>query len=222
MQKRLLVVEDEPDLLRAIALTLRVEGYEVGTARNGAEAIVRVAESVPDLVVTDIRMPEVNGHTLVRYLRDSPRTNLIPVIFLTAKDTTADRIAGFRSGVDAYITKPFEPEELLAAISSILDRVRRTHAVIARSLDFPAHGSPPSAGNSAADTSSSEFAEKLTEAEERVALCVSRGLSNKEIAAELRISVRTVESHVRHILAKKNWSNRVDIARHVIVRGQSA
>lgn len=222
MQKRLLVVDDEPDLLRAVALTLRVEGYEVVTARNGAEAIVRVAESVPDLVISDIRMPEVNGHTLVRYLRDSPRTNLIPVIFLTAKDTTADRIAGFRSGVDAYITKPFEPEELLAAISGILDRVRRTHAVIARSLDLPAHGAPPPAGASSADTSSAELVEKLTEAEERVALCVSRGLSNKEIAAELRISVRTVESHVRHILAKRNWSSRVDIARHVIVRGQSA
>ena len=222
MQKRLLVVDDEPDLLRAVALTLRVEGYEVVTARNGAEAIVCVAESVPDLVISDIRMPEVNGHTLVRYLRDSPRTNLIPVIFLTAKDTTADRIAGFRSGVDAYITKPFEPEELLAAISGILDRVRRTHAVIARSLDLPAHGALPPAGDSAADTSSSEFVEKLTEAEERVALCVSRGLSNKEIAAELRVSVRTVESHVRHILAKRNWSSRVDIARHIIVRGQSA
>ena len=222
MQKRLLVVDDEPDLLRAVALTLRVEGYEVITARNGAEAIVRVAESVPDLVISDIRMPEVNGHTLVHYLRDSPRTNLIPVIFLTAKDTTADRVAGFRSGVDAYITKPFEPEELLAAISGILDRVRRTHAVIARSLDFPAHGAPPPAGDSAADKSSAEFVEKLTEAEERVALCVSRGLSNKEIAAELRVSVRTVESHVRHILAKRNWSSRVDIARHVIVRGQSA
>lgn len=219
MKKRLLVVDDEPDLLRAVALTLRVEGYEVITARNGAEAIVCVAESVPDLVVSDIRMPEVNGHTLVRYLRDSPRTNLIPVIFLTAKDTTADRIAGFRSGVDAYITKPFEPEELLAAISGILDRVRRTHAVIARSLEFPTNGA---ARDSAADTSSSDVGEKLTEAEERVALCISRGLSNKEIAAELRISVRTVESHVRHILAKKNWSNRVDIARHVIVRGHSA
>ena len=222
MQKRLLVVDDEPDLLRAVALTLRVEGYEVVTARNGAEAIVRVAESVPDLVISDIRMPEVNGHTLVRYLRDSPRTNLVPVIFLTAKDTTADRIAGFRSGVDAYITKPFEPEELLAAISGILDRVRRTHAVIARRLDLPAHGTPPPAGDSAADTSSAKFVERLTEAEERVALCVSRGLSNKEIAAELRVSVRTVESHVRHILAKRNWSSRVDIARHVIVRGQSA
>lgn len=221
MKKRLLVVDDEPDLLRAIALTLRVEGYEVITARNGAEAIVRVAESVPDLVVSDIRMPEVNGHTLVRYLRDSPRTNLIPVIFLTAKDTTPDRVAGFRSGVDAYITKPFEPEELLAAIGGILDRVRRTHSVIARRLEFPARGTAP-VRDSPPDTSSSELGEKLTEAEERVARGVARGLSNKELAAELRISVRTVEAHVRHILAKKNWSSRVDIARYVIVRGHSA
>lgn len=201
-------------------MTLRAEGYEVVTARNGAEAIVRVAESVPDMVVSDIRMPEVSGHALVRYLRDSPRTNLIPVIFLTAKDTTADRIAGFRSGVDAYITKPFEPEELLAAISGIIDRVRRTHAVIARRVEFPASGASP-AGDST-DASFTDLGEKLTEAEERVALCVSRGLSNKEIAAELKVSVRTVETHVRHILAKKNWGNRVDIARHVIVRGQSA
>ncbi len=221
MKKRLLVVDDEPDLLRAVALTLRAEGYEVATARNGAEAVVRVAESVPDLIVSDIRMPEVNGHMLVRYLRDSPRTNLIPVIFLTAKDTTADRIAGFRSGVDAYITKPFEPEELLAAISGILDRVRRTHSVIARRLDFPARGETTAAPDNAIDSPPTDFAEKLTEAEERIAVCVSRGLSNKEIAAELKISVRTVEAHVRHILAKRNWSNRVDIARHIIERGRS-
>ncbi len=221
MKKRLLVVDDEPDLLRAVALTLRVEGYEVVTARNGAEAVVCVAESVPDLIVSDIRMPEVNGHMLVRYLRDSPRTNLIPVIFLTAKDTTADRIAGFRSGVDAYITKPFEPEELLAAISGILDRVRRTHSVIARRLDFPARGETTATDN-AADPLATDFVEKLTEAEERIALCISRALSNKEIAAKLKISVRTVEAHIRHILAKRNWSNRVDIARHIIERGRSA
>lgn len=207
--------------MRAVARTLRAEGYEVITARNGAEAVVRVAESVPDLVVSDIRMPEVSGHMLVRYLRDSPRTNLVPVIFLTAKDTTADRIAGFRSGVDAYITKPFEPEELLAAISGILDRVRRTHSVIARRLDFPTGGATSAADNFAG-ASTTNPAEKLTEAEERIAHCISRGLSNKEIAAELKVSVRTVEAHVRHILAKRNWSNRVDIARHLIVRGRSA
>jgi DNA-binding NarL/FixJ family response regulator len=214
MAKRLLVVDDEPNLLRAVSMTLRAEGYEVVTARSGAEAIVRLAESVPDLIISDIRMPGMDGHTLARYLRGNARTNLIPIIFLTAKDTAADRIAGFRSGVDAYITKPFEPEELTVILSSILERVQRTHAVIARGIDLSALKESGNVGGSTRD-------EDLTEAEDRVARSVARGLSNKEIALELRISVRTVETHIRHILTKKHWSNRVEIARHVIKREQS-
>lgn len=214
MAKRLLVVDDEPNLLRAVSMTLRAEGYEVVTARSGAEAIVRLAESVPDLIISDIRMPGMDGHTLARYLRGNSRTNLIPIIFLTAKDTAADRIAGFRSGVDAYITKPFEPEELIVILSSILERVQRTHAVIARGIDLSALKESGNVGGSTRD-------EDLTEAEDRVARSVARGLSNKEIALELRISVRTVETHIRHILTKKHWSNRVEIARHVIKREQS-
>lgn len=216
MSRRLLVVDDEVNLLRALSMTLRAEGYEVTTARSGAEAVVRLAESVPDLVVSDIRMPGMDGHQLARHLRTSPRTDLIPIVFLTAKDTTTDRIAGFRSGVDAYLTKPFETEELLAVISSILDRVQRTHAVIARRADLSTSSVLGS------DDRASVRDEELTEAEERVAHMVAQGLSNKEVAAALGISVRTVETHIRHVLAKKNWSNRVEIARYVIVRGQSS
>ncbi|HWT03943.1 MAG TPA: response regulator transcription factor [Pyrinomonadaceae bacterium] len=211
MPKRLLVVDDEPNLLRAVAAALRAEGYEVVTARNGREALVRVAESVPDLVVSDIRMPGMDGYQLAGQLRASSRTALVPIVFLTAKDETADRIAGFRSGVDAYITKPFEPDELLAVIHSILNRVERTHAEIARLV-----GSTSSSGEQI-----SIHDEDLTEAEERIALAVARGLSNKEIAAEFNISVRTVENHISHILDKKNFGNRVEIARHVIERDRS-
>ena len=132
MSKRLLVVDDDPGLLRAVAETLRAEGYEVTTARRGAEALVCVAESLPDLIVSDIRMPGMDGYELVRNLRASARTKLIPIVFLTAKDETADRIAGFRSGVDAYLTKPFEPDELVAVVANILKRVESTHAEIAR------------------------------------------------------------------------------------------
>jgi DNA-binding NarL/FixJ family response regulator len=211
MSKRLLVVDDEPNLLRAVAAALRVEGYEVVTARNGREALVRVAESVPDLVISDIRMPGMDGYQLAAQLRASSRTALVPVIFLTAKDETADRVAGFRSGVDAYITKPFEPDELLAVIQNILSRVERTHAEIARLVGSAAATSELSAIHD----------EDLTEAEERIALAVARGLSNKEIASEFGISVRTVENHISHILDKKSFGNRVEIARHVIERGQS-
>jgi len=168
--------------------------------------LLRVAQSVPDLIVSDVRMPRMDGYALSRQLRSNPRTDLIPIIFLTAKDESADRIAGIRSGVDAYLTKPFEPTELLAVIENILRRVERTHAEIARLVSANAR-------------QTIEFTdEDLTEAEDRVAASVALGMSNKEIAANFEISVRTVENHISHILAKKNFDNRVEIARYVLAR----
>jgi DNA-binding NarL/FixJ family response regulator len=210
MSKRLLVVDDEPNLLRAVAACLKAEDYEVSTARSGHEALMQLANSVPDLIISDIRMPGMDGYKLARQLRGSPRTALVPIVFLTAKDETADRIEGFRVGVDAYLTKPFEPEELIAVVNAILQRVERTHSHIARLV---------SSGNTE-DASLSVQDETLTDAENRVAVAVSRGLSNKEIAAELEISVRTVENHISHILDKKGFSNRVEIARYVFERPQ--
>lgn len=209
MSKRLLVVEDEPSLLQAVAVCLRGEGYDVTTARNGKEALVRLAEGLPDLIVSDIRMPQMDGYTLARQLRASHRTALIPIIFLTAKDDTSDRVEGFRAGVDAYLTKPFEPDELIAVVAGILNRVQRTHAEIARMV-----------GDTNAETITFHD-EALTDAEERIAFAVAQGLSNKEIAGEMNISVRTVENHISHILSKKSFANRVEIARYVLERKPS-
>src|SRR4051812_3345853 len=209
MAKELLVVDDDPSLLLAVSETLRAEGYDVVTARRGAEAMVRVAESLPDLIISDIRMPGMDGHALVRNLRSSPRTRLIPIIFLTAKDETTDRISGFRTGVDAYITKPFEPEELCAVVRSILDRVHRTHSDLARMF-----------GEQETDDKELVRDEDLTDAEWRVAEAVARGLTNKEIAAELNLSLRTIEGHISRILDKKGLSNRVELALHVRERTQ--
>jgi DNA-binding NarL/FixJ family response regulator len=204
MSKRLLVVDDEPNLLRAVAACLKAENYEVTTARSANEALMHLAESVPDLIISDIRMPGMDGYQLARQLRASQRTALVPIVFLTAKDETADRIEGFRAGVDAYLTKPFEPDELIAVVNGILTRIERTHSQIARLL------SPASAEEAAIQD------EALTDAEKRVALAVSRGLSNKEIAAKLEISVRTVENHISRILDKKGFTNRVEIARYIL------
>lgn len=204
MSKRLLVVDDEPNLLRAVAACLKAENYEVSTARSGHEALLHLAESVPDLIISDIRMPGMDGYKLVRQLRASQRTALVPIVFLTAKDETADRIEGFRAGVDAYLTKPFEPDELIAVVNGILTRVERTHSQIAQLI------------SSASAEEAAIQDEALTDAEKRVALAVSRGLSNKEIAAKLEISVRTVENHISHILDKKGFTNRVEIARYIL------
>lgn len=210
MPKRLLVVDDDPGLLLAVSETLRTEGYNVVTARRGAEALVRIAETLPDLIISDIRMPGMDGHQLVQRLRGDPRTRLVPVIFLTAKDALDDRVAGFRTGVDAYITKPFEPEELAAVVASILERVRRTHSDLARMF-----------GDSSGEAPEFRRDEELTDAEWRVAEAVARGLTNKEIAAELGISLRTVEGHISRILDKKALSNRVELALHVAERKRS-
>jgi DNA-binding NarL/FixJ family response regulator len=170
----------------------------------------RIAETIPDLIVSDIMMPGMDGFSLAAQIRANPRTDLIPIIFLTARETRQDRIAGFKVGIDAYLVKPFEPDELVAAIENILSRVSRTHRRVARTSNENIQTAP--AARKSAPVSD------LTEAEERVANLVAKSLSNKEIAAQLNISVRTVEMHISNILSKKNWSNRVEIARFVIER----
>ncbi len=200
------MVDDDASLLLAVSETLRAEGYVVTTARRGAEALVSVAERLPDLIISDIRMPGMDGYQLARNLLSAPHTRLIPIIFLTAKDETADRVAGFRSGVDAYVTKPFEPEELVAIVAGILERVQRTHGDLARLF-----------GENEKEITLQRD-EELTDAEWRVAEAVAHGSSNKEIASELNLSLRTVEGHISHILDKKNLNNRVELALHVIER----
>jgi len=207
MPKRLLIVEHEPSMLRALEGCLRVEGFDVTTARTSAEALLKIAQSVPDLVLTGVHIPGMSGYELAQHLRKSPRTALVPIVLLTARTDTGERIEGFRAGVDGYVIKPFVPDELVAIIKSILSRVERTHAQIARLI-----GSAQIEGNGFHD-------EKLTVTENRIAASVARGLTNKEIAAEMEISVRTVENHVSHILDKKHFHNRVEIARYVMQRG---
>lgn len=206
MTYRLLVVDDEPNLLRAVAACLYGGEYEVSTARSANQALVRIAQALPDVIISDIRMPGLDGYGLLRHLRGSRRTALIPVVFLSAKDQCGDRVEGFRAGVDAYLTKPFEPDELLAVIAGILARVRRTHTEIARLVGSTASGI---VGED----------EDLTAGELRVAGGVARGLSNREIASELGLSVRTIENHISHILSKKGYANRVEIARLMLRHG---
>ncbi len=215
MKKRLLVAEDNARLLRVIAVYLEKAGFDVMTARDGDEAILKIAETIPDLIVSDIMMPGTDGFAFAASVRSNPRTDLIPIIFLTAKNRREDRIAGFHAGVDAYLVKPFEPEELVAVIENILERISRTHKRVSRTSNPPTETAKTSAPkideNDAPDS-------PLTEAEDRIARLVAKTMSNKEIADHLKISVRTVEMHVSNILAKKSFSNRVEIARFIIQR----
>ena len=112
----ILVADDEPLNRALIQRRLEREGYRVLTARNGSEAVARTLESLPDLVILDVMMPEMDGMDACRLIKETEATRHIPVIFLSARDETALKVSGLTLGADDYISKPFEAEELLARV----------------------------------------------------------------------------------------------------------
>ena len=122
MNKKILVVEDHDLLLLAIRDILEVEGYSVLTAMDGIEALKMMEEVTPDLIVADIMMPRMNGYELFEAVRERPAWVPIPFIFLTAKAEKEDRLKGKAMGAEDYITKPFDPEELVIAVRAKLGR----------------------------------------------------------------------------------------------------
>ncbi|MBP2381883.1 response regulator transcription factor [Brachybacterium sacelli] len=121
-EARLLVVDDEPNIRDLLATSLRFAGFEVFTASTGNEAIREATDHQPDLVVLDVMLPDMDGFTVTRRLRD--RGEQYPILFLTARDETQDKVAGLTVGGDDYVTKPFSLEEVVARIRAVL---RRTH-----------------------------------------------------------------------------------------------
>ncbi|MFJ8917680.1 response regulator transcription factor [Amycolatopsis sp. NPDC102389] len=117
---RLLVVDDEPHIADLVATVARYEGWQAVTAGSGEAAIERAAEFVPDIVVLDLMLPGIDGFTVLDKLREAGTA--VPVVFLTAKDATADRVAGLTRGGDDYLVKPFSVEELMARLRAVLRR----------------------------------------------------------------------------------------------------
>ncbi|MFF4773752.1 response regulator transcription factor [Microtetraspora fusca] len=119
-EARLLIVEDEPNILELLAASLRFAGFEVTTASNGGEAVAAAQRHRPDLIVLDVMLPDMDGFDIVRRLRGGGTHT--PVVFLTARDATEDKIRGLTLGGDDYVTKPFSLEEVIARIRAVLRR----------------------------------------------------------------------------------------------------
>ncbi|WP_181774764.1 response regulator transcription factor [Amycolatopsis pittospori] len=117
---RLLVVDDEPHIADLVATVARYEGWTAVTAGTGEAALAKAAEFVPDIVVLDLMLPGIDGFTVLDKLREAGTA--VPVVFLTAKDATADRVAGLTRGGDDYLVKPFSVEELMARLRAVLRR----------------------------------------------------------------------------------------------------
>lgn len=122
MSERILVVDDDPDILQFVRLNLELDGFAVDLAGGGREALEKAAASPPDLMLLDVMMPEIDGLTVLRRLRSDPGTSNIPVIVLTARSLAEDRVKGLDLGADDYITKPFDLEELIARVRTVLRR----------------------------------------------------------------------------------------------------
>ncbi|MFS8835506.1 response regulator transcription factor, partial [Synechococcus sp. WC101] len=183
---------------------LEFRGYEVVAASNGLEALEVMRRLTPDLVICDVMMPEIDGYTFVQTIRSNSATDWIPVIFLSARGQTADRVRGLNTGADVYLVKPFEPEELVAQVESVLKHTERL-------LQMQNAGIQP--------VIKLDREIELTPTEAKVIQYVARGMSNREIAEVMGVSQRTVESHVSNMLSKTGLHNRTELARWALESG---
>jgi DNA-binding NarL/FixJ family response regulator len=224
MPLTILVADDDLGTRLSISDYLELSGYSVLTADNGQEALTIVEEYHPDLIVTDIMMPRMNGYELVRRVRQRPAFRLLPVILLTARIKTQERILGYQSGCDLYLPKPFELEELAAAIRNLLERSQIIQSEYR--LSQPENLSA-TASTKAIETPNSLVTEiqkpqmfsSLTTREQEVLELLTHGLSNAEMGHQLHLSPRTVEKYVSSLLRKTSTSNRAELVRFAIKHG---
>jgi len=202
--KKLLLIDDDPNLILLVKDYLEFRGYEVMAAGNGREALEILNLHLPDMIICDVMMPEMDGYAFVDKIRQDSRASWIPIMFLSAKGQSQDKIKGLTTGADIYMIKPFEPEELVAQVESSLKQANRLLRHSNRStLEESTRIQVP--GNV-----------ELTPTELKVVQLVAQGMANREIAEKLNVSQRTIESHVSNMLNKTNLHNRTELARWAI------
>jgi DNA-binding NarL/FixJ family response regulator len=223
---KLLFVDDEPGVRESVQAYLEDgDEFSVQVASNANEAWELLQRETPDLVVSDIMMPQVDGYQFLKKLRDDLRFKALPVIFLTARGMTSDRIEGYNAGCDAYISKPFDPEELEAVVKNALARRQATAEASGETAkleelvqDVKAIKEQLSQTSHLVPTPSPIKIE-LTPREQSVLDLVAEGLMNKEIAGRLDTSVRNVEKYVSRLFSKTGTNSRTELVRFALKHG---
>lgn len=214
--KKILIVDDDLTLRTALTRYLQNRGYAIQEANSGVEALALFEQNPPDLVVSDVLMPEMDGLEFCRRLRSTRSGQLVPFIFLSSRKEVEDRVQGHQMGADDYLGKPFEPKELLAKIEAQLERSRRIHSEIVRLMqqasNQQAHAAEPAAATPVTPL-------PLTPAEEKVFWEVIQGYTNKQIGDRLFVSPRTVQTHLSNILSKLQLENRSQLIRYAFEHG---
>ncbi|HAC64660.1 MAG TPA: DNA-binding response regulator [Cyanothece sp. UBA12306] len=224
--EKILLVDDEPGVRESVQAYLEYSGdFEVKVASNANQAWELIEQEMPDLIISDIMMPQVDGYQFLEKIRENSRYQTIPVIFLTARGMTSDRIQGYHAGCDAYLSKPFDPEELEAIVKNLLERHKTNNQVSSDSVkleeiaqeirELKAQiGQQPHLV-----TTPSPIKIELTPREQSVLDLVAEGLMNKEIASRLNTSVRNVEKYVSRLFSKTGTNSRTELVRFALKHG---
>jgi DNA-binding NarL/FixJ family response regulator len=194
LMKKILVIEDEPEMRRNLATILKLEKFDVVQAENGRVGVETAKRELPDMILCDVMMPEMDGHAVLQALRDNPKTVTTPFIFLTAKGEKADLRSGMNLGADDYLTKPVAKTDLLSAISA---RLKRSEQQLTSGSLTPNFDSPEPL-----------YALGLTPRVAEVLLWVAQGKTNADIGTILGISEWTVKKHVLDIFDKLSVETR--------------
>jgi len=206
-QPRVLVVDDEPDILNLLEYNLKRSGFQVLLAKDGPEAIEAVKAHRPDLVLLDIMLPDMEGTEVLRSLKSFESTASIPVIMLTAKGEELDKIVGFELGAEDYITKPFSPRELILRVKAVLKRAAekpepgdKSVSYKELSIDFSRHRVTVS--GKSVELSSTEFnlLSELMQAKGRV--LTRDNILDRAWGHDCFVIPRTVDTHVRRLRSK--------------------
>jgi len=201
----LLIIEDDSVYLNQMALFLRLEGFDVRTASDGASALVMIHEQRPDLVLSDIIMPDMDGHAVMAALKSDDELADIPFIFVTALADRADIRRGMAAGADDYLPKPFSAEELLAAVTG---RIRR-HVMLTRHRGTPAF-----------QKERQLLSQAISPRERQVLLMVGQGDTSRGIAERLGCAEKTVNVHRKSLMDKLGACNAASLARWAFIQEQ--
>ena len=223
-KSQILLVDDEPGLRNAVKTFLEDEGFEITVAVDGEDGWEKAQQFFPDLIISDIMMPRCNGYSLLERVRADERLSGTPLIFLTAKGMTLDRTQGYLAGVDDYIAKPFDPDELSARVKNVINRQERLLKEAAKFADIDVSKMAKQiteirsmlTNNNPANQDNSTTLPSFTPREESVLQLVAEGLMNKEIARKLETSIRNVEKYVSRLFIKTSTSSRTELVRYAL------
>ena len=203
---KILVIDDEADLVELVAYNLRKEGFEVSSASDGEEALTKIRKGKFNLLILDLMLPGIQGMELCRILRNDPKTKNLPIIMLTAKGEEIDKIVGLEMGADDYIAKPFSPRELVARVRAVLRRVAEKpveeKVVLAGDLVINKETYSVSKGNSQLSLSSTEFKLLLYLVERKGKIFSREQLLDAVWKDETFVEPRTVDVHIRRLRAR--------------------